>query len=754
MAVATPRFRSCFLVEHVGDEGIFLLYEGGYATLSGKLYSRLARLIDGEHTPEEIADLLDGQHSAPEVYYGLGHLEQRGFITTAADELPLNVSAYWDALRLDGADAAHSLADATVTLTALDESAAPAFTAALAGLGVRTVDADGFSVVLTNDYARAELATINREQIAAGKPWLLAKLTGTGVWLGPIFRPHQTGCWECLVQRLRTNRVVEGFLMEQSGADQPFETSRGWLPTTLNAAANLAATEVAKWLAGRAPEALDGALVTLNTVTLATERHVLTRRPQCPACGTPEQFAEPARIALQSRPKRYTADGGHRILFPEQTFERLEPHVSPITGVITALTRNDTGENPLIHSYVAGHNFARAYPDLRTLRQSLRTMAGGKGTTDIQAKVSAMGEAIERYAGVFRGDEPRIQGSLTSLGDKAIDPRKLLLYSDEQYRTRQASYKAADRFHTVPAPFDPDAVIDWTPVWSMVDNTFKYVPTAYCFYNYASAVGIPLDKTICYADSNGSAAGNTLEEAILQGFMEVVERDCVALFWYNMIQRPAVDLDSFDDPYFRLLQEHFRNSKRDLWVIDITNDLGIPTFCGVTWRTDRGDKPQELVVGFGAHFDARLAVLRALTECNQFLAGFERFGETDHRYAGFEPLAVEWWKTATLANQPYLTPDPKAPKRTLADYGRPGSNDLRDDVEACVRIANEHGLETLILNQSRPDVPLSVAKVMLPGARHFWQRFAPGRLYDVPVQLGWIDAPLREDQLNPFPLFF
>ena len=84
MAVATPRFRSCFLVEHVGDEGIFLLYEGGYATLSGKLYSRLARLIDGEHTPEEIADLLDGQHSAPEVYYGLGHIEQRGFITTAA----------------------------------------------------------------------------------------------------------------------------------------------------------------------------------------------------------------------------------------------------------------------------------------------------------------------------------------------------------------------------------------------------------------------------------------------------------------------------------------------------------------------------------------------------------------------------------------------------------------------------------------------------------------------------------------------
>jgi oxazoline/thiazoline synthase len=42
-----------------------------------------------------------------------------------------------------------------------------------------------------------------------------------------------------------------------------------------------------------------------------------------------------------------------------------------------------------------------------------------------------------------------------------------------------------------------------------------------------------------------------------------------------------------------------------------------------------------------------------------------------------------------------------------------------------------------------------VARVIVPGLRHFYRRFAPGRLYDVPVKLGWIDRSVRESDLNP-----
>ncbi|CAM5360309.1 hypothetical protein SGLAM104S_07122 [Streptomyces glaucescens] len=44
-------------------------------------------------------------------------------------------------------------------------------------------------------------------------------------------------------------------------------------------------------------------------------------------------------------------------------------------------------------------------------------------------------------------------------------------------------------------------------------------------------------------------------------------------------------------------------------------------------------------------------------------------------------------------------------------------------------------------------------KVIAPGLRPFWPRFAPGRLYDTPVALGHRPAALPEDQLNPIPLF-
>ena len=57
----------------------------------------------------------------------------------------------------------------------------------------------------------------------------------------------------------------------------------------------------------------------------------------------------------------------------------------------------------------------------------------------------------------------------------------------------------------------------------------------------------------------------------------------------------------------------------------------------------------------------------------------------------------------------------------------------------------------MVLDQTRPDVGLPVVKVIVPGLRHFWPRFGPGRLYDVPVGLGRLATPTREADLNPVP---
>ncbi len=121
-----------------------------------------------------------------------------------------------------------------------------------------------------------------------------------------------------------------------------------------------------------------------------------------------------------------------------------------------------------------------------------------------------------------------------------------------------------------------------------------------------------------HADSNGCAAGNTIEEAIVQGFLELVERDAYAIWWYNRLQRAEVDLSQFDDSYVRDLHSQLAEAGRKLWVLDVTSDLGVPTYVAILHWMQNGQENIEF--GSGAHFDKRIALLRTLTELNQFLS--------------------------------------------------------------------------------------------------------------------------------------
>ncbi len=229
--------------------------------------------------------------------------------------------------------------------------------------------------------------------------------------------------------------------------------------------------------------------------------------------------------------------------------------------------------------------------------------------------------------------------------------------------------------------------------------------------------------------------------------MELVERDSVALWWYNRVRRPAVDLSSFEETYFIELQQYYAENDRELWVLDLTADLGIPSFVGVSRRLV-GDS-ERLILGFGAHLDPTIAILRALTEVNQL--GLELDKVPDDQLDGDAKL---WLLEATLKNQPYLAPDPNQTLKVKSDYPQQWSHDIRDDVMICVDIVKGAGLETLVLDQTRPDIGLNVVKVIVPGMRHFWSRFGAGRLYEVPVELGWHEIPIPETEMNPMAMPF
>jgi ribosomal protein S12 methylthiotransferase accessory factor len=452
-------------------------------------------------------------------------------------------------------------------------------------------------------------------------------------------------------------------------------------------------------------------------------------------------------LVLEPRQKTFVRDGGHRVVDPQATLDRYGHHVSPITGAVSMLERISPPGDATMHVYLAGHNLARRHRSLGHLRGDMRNMSAGKGTTDVQARASGLCEGLERYSGVFRGDEPRVRGRLDEFEGAAIDVRRCLLFSERQYSERDKTNASHSMYNYVPRPFDPQAVIDWSPLWSLSRQALRYLPTAFCYYDFPH----PEEHSFCVACSNGSAAGNTVEEAILQGFFELVERDSVALWWYNRVRRPDVNLASFEEPYLEQVARSLAEQKREMQVLDLTSDLGLPVF--VAWSRLTGGTPEQIVLGFGAHLDARIALLRAVTEMNQMLSHLH-FSPIDKIQGDVDdPETVHWLRTATRDNQPYLRPAENLPPRQAGDFGRIWTDDINEDVAICQRLVERQGLEMLVLDQTRPEIGLPVVKVVVPGLRHFWTRFAAGRLYDIPVRLGWRGTPLTEEELNPIPMF-
>lgn len=707
-------------------QGAILLSETGQIALEGPIYADLLALVDGQRDWAAIRAELSPVYGALALMAAMGRLVQGGFVCEAAD-IGAD-SGFWATLGLAPADLAARRADRRLHLAVIGADPAP-LQQALQDLGVGFAEDDAaLSVVLAQDLLDPGFAAVNARFRQAGRRWMALRIAGTVAWIGPVFDPDGA-CWACFAHRAGGNRPVAEFLSVDGIAPAPPAPCTA---LSQQAAAGVAALTIARrlWL-----DEAEDALITLDLTAPKTQRHAVIRRPQCPVCGDPQQRAVPD----QGRAPFGPVDGGYRTTFPEATEARLRPYVSPITGVITKLEPYDLN-SPYLNVYRADHRLFRPTRSLRSLRDSLRGSTAGKGRTASQARVSALCEAVERYSGAHDGTEPRLHARLGDLGGRGIHPADCLLFSDRQYDTREDWNRQHSNFAWVPMRFDPDRAIDWTPCQSLVTGEDRLLPAALCWYD----VPMPADHQFAAGESNGCASGNSRDEAILQGFMELVERDSVALWWYNRAPRPGVDLDALDDPWLQAMLAEYARLNREIWAIDLTADLGIPAYAVISRRMDARE---EVIQGYGAHFDARIALSRALTECTQMLAHLNQEGAQ----AGADPDLDDWFENASIETEPYLRPDPRLPPRPLPTPAPRGA-DLRDEVARCVAAVKAAGLDMLVLDQTRPDIGFPVVRVTVPGLRHFWARLAPGRLYDVPQQLGWVDTKLTEDALNPRPI--
>src|SRR5215218_303051 len=733
-----PQFAPNFSIYTLPPDVVCLYSEHRKFFLHGELYCALAEKIAAGASLRELVRELERDFPKAEIQEALRRLLERRYVLPTTRSRGGAGAAYWACLGLPPETAQRNLQSFRARIRAVDVPGASALGAALRELGVRLVERSAdLTITLVDDYLEARLADLNRRHLSDKMPWLLVQLSGVFPLVGPIFRPSDGPCWTCLADRMKRNREVRAFLnRKQARCLVASPLSRHMVGQS---AVQLAAVEIAKAIATGFRTDLRNHVISLDLMGSTIARHYVTTRPQCPACGR-DELRNPSRapvpVELGESGKLVMTSGGYRTVSPATTLARFRKHVSPLTGVVTRLERMEA-DLALNASYVASHNFSPRPNSVDELRAGLSGDSYGKGSTAEQAEASALMEAIERYSGVFQSNEIRVtQRSTDFPPGQAIVPNNVMLFSDAQYRQDQAPMAAEEDASPPPAPFDPSALIEWSPAWSLRDGCFKYFPTSllYYFHNGAGA-----DQTS--ADSNGCAAGNTLEEAIVQGFLELVERDSYAIWWYNRLQRPEVDLGRFDDSYVRDLQSQLAESGRRLWVLDVTSDLGIPTFVAILhWMHD---SQENIEFGSGAHFDVRIALLRALTELNQFLSIGLMGGGTGDKSSldGITPLR--------LRDHPFLTPSDSP--AVQPDFGSKfGRLDAHEQVSACVRLAKREGLDFLVLDQTRADIEVPVVRVIVPGMRHFYRRFAPGRLYDVPVKLGLRDRPLPESELNPY----
>lgn len=673
----------------------------------------LARAIDGGRDEAEILDQAESWGLAPErAREILGMWRESGHVVDAPESTA--------APSVCVIDAAGGLGDARLLAEALRA----------VGVDVRD-DAEGHRVVVV-----PHALSMASPAASGDEPYVAVSLRGPRGLVSPVLVPGERGrCPRCLDARLRHRLSAEVVGAKRVGLDVPPPH-----PVVHPSVVAACAAAVAQIVA--APE-WDRDVTAFDTATAIMQRHPVVPVPGCPDC---DAGGATARMRHLDGPLSLAAEtfddgggGGYRTLDPEDTWDDHAHLVNDVVGLVPYVVPGPMRE---LRSYSSGLNTA-AIDDPVAYSSRLRSGAGGKGITRSGARTGALAEALERGGLRASGGEPTRRARMADL-DGAVHPNDIELFSEAQLRRAEGLEAFGlldvpdDAGHRpVPVPFDVDAEHDWSPVADLRTGEVRWLPSSLVWFEWP---GLP--RGAYRGSSNGAAAGNTLEEAVLQGLLELVERDSVALWWHPMCQRPAYDIAAWDDSRIAAALTPQRALGTEVWVLDVTSDLGIPAAVAVAHGMGQTRAP---MMGFGAHLDPVLAVVRALTELAQMQTALVHAAHDLTEGGG--PSERRWFAGVTVENQPWLAPhgyvDPPA---------TPSHATIGEAIDDLVTRVERVGMTALWADASRPDVSLSVVRTFAPGMRHFWNRYAPGRLYDVPPRLGWRDGGYTEADLNPWAM--
>lgn len=218
----------------------------------------------------------------------------------------------------------------------------------------------------------------------------------------------------------------------------------------------------------------------------------------------------------------------------------------------------------------------------------------GRSKDPATAFIKAVAEAAERYA--YR-QTPVVRKSKIADLENVIDPRAIVRYTASQYRTKSFPFQ----------PFRRDKEYSWASMYEVDSGTELFVLSEFIYDPFPDNVQLNVDKYTS-TNSSGCASNTSLDIAIVNATLELIERDAFMRHWFA--QKAGVEL------IFETLPIEIRQRISNLQTLGSQVslqylDLGLsPVFMALIQNSGR----HFTSVGAAADLDPELALDKALSE--------------------------------------------------------------------------------------------------------------------------------------------
>lgn len=423
---------------------------------------------------------------------------------------------------------------------------------------------------------------------------------------------------------------------------------------------------------------------------------------------------------------------------------RLEEALSPTVGIVThtVATTHATDEASLPN---CACSLASAQ---RTLGAPSVEYGSGAHPDPRRARAAALGEAIERYAGVYLPNGAIGIATARGLGALAVRPARFALFDETQF--------AVPGFPFV--PFTEDTPTTFVEGVHLADGSLAALPAELVYLRPPRSPHPPVG----YATSSGLACGPTEDEAILAAFLELVERDAVMLAWKCRLSLPRLDWS--DDASITMLDgRFFAHTGLRLSVLDASCFLDLPVTISVLHG--HVGSGAALAVGAAAAATIEEAWLKAVAECFGVYRWLrQRASETRNRQviepddvATFDDHMLFYAGAGRAELAGFLVGSSE--RRATGDVSPLGGSTPRAQIQALTARLAVHGTSAYAVDVTSPDVRelgLSVARVIAPelcalDVSHRARFLGGPRLRTAAHEAGLTDGPLGLAELNPWP---